>query len=242
MCAVLKDLESQDVFSGSVTKMEDDNIAFCSASLRRWWLLKRALADHNLADALKLAKEAEAFILAAEEVNSIGDTGQVPATHGESAPSAILESTQVSEMDAFSSEKRNKFDRFESSLIQTLETVCLDVDRQSSSLPKPGPSAPLNQVGVDKSENEEGLMLSNTASSSLATLVSMRQVVTFLRQCGDVVVSVSDNKFLINGRFQENANELLNRANRIRNRQGKPPFEVLVSNVADEADHAVNSP
>jgi hypothetical protein len=35
MCAALKDLEAQDVLSGSVTKMEDDNMAFCSASLRR---------------------------------------------------------------------------------------------------------------------------------------------------------------------------------------------------------------
>jgi hypothetical protein len=242
MCAALKDLEAQDILSGSVTKMEDDNMAFCSASLRRWWLLKKALADHNLVDALKLAKEAEAFILAAEEVNSRGDTGQVPTTCGESAPSAILEATQASEMDAFSSEERNKFTRFESSLIQPSEAACLDDDIQSSGLPKPGPSAPLNQVGAERSENEEVSILSNTASSSLATLVSMQQVVTFLRQCGDVVVSIPDSKFLINGRFQENATELINRANRIRNRQGKPPFEVLVSNIADEADHAVNSP
>src|SRR4051812_7671420 len=102
MCAVLDDLEAQGVFIGQVSKMGNDTMIFCDGSLRRWWLLKKALADHSLADALMLAKKAEAFITAAEEANSADGTGQgsqtSPAAEGESAPSAIPASTPASEV------------------------------------------------------------------------------------------------------------------------------------------------
>ena len=99
-----------------------------------------------------------------------------------------------------------------------------------------------NQAESDEPESEEVLMPSNTVSSSFAVLASMQEVITFLRRCDDVIVSTPEGKFLVNGRFHENATELLQRANRIRNRQGKPPFEVLAPNVAgsQEGHDAMN--
>src|SRR3954464_8889122 len=166
MCTVLNDLETQGIFFEPVSKMEDNTAKSYNGSLRRWWLLKKALADHSLADALMLAKKAEAFITAAEEANSADGTGQgsqtSPAAEGESAPSAI----PASEVDASLSEERSKFDSSESNLIQFAEAVCLDGDIRSSGLPRHRIPAPPNQAEADESGSEEVLMLSNTSSST----------------------------------------------------------------------------
>jgi len=226
--------------------MEDETATYCNGDLRRWWLLKKALAGHSLADALKLAKEAEAFITTAKKENSADSAGQLfqilPATNDESAPLAIPASTPTFEVDAFPSEKRGNFNPFESNLSQCLEAVCLDNDIRSSCLPRQRMPELPNQAEAGEAESEEVLMPSNTVSSTFAILASMQEIIKFLRQYGDVVASTPEDKFLVSGRFQENATELLSRANRIRNRQGKPPFEVLVANVAgsQEVHHTMN--
>jgi len=211
--------------------MEDDTEIFCNGSLRRWWLLKKALEDHSLADALKIAEKAEAFITAAKEANSadgISHEFQIPpAGDSESAPSAI----PASEVNAFPSEERSKFDLLESNLIQSSEAVCLDGDTRFSRFPRHRMLALSNQAEASEAESEEVLMPRNTMSPTFAVLASIQEIITFLRRCDDVIVSTPEGKFLVNGRFQENATELIHRANRIRNRQGKPPFEVLVPNV-----------
>src|SRR5205823_6400587 len=47
-------------------------------------------------------------------------------------------------------------------------------------------------------------------------------VVRFLRQQDDVVVRQNDSEFLVNGRFRLDAAQLVERANRMRVRHGKP--------------------
>ena len=61
---------------------------------------------------------------------------------------------------------------------------------------------------------------------SPAATASIDSVVRFLRQQDDVVVPQQDGKYLINGRFRMSAAELIARANRMRERQRKQPFEV----------------
>ena len=51
-------------------------------------------------------------------------------------------------------------------------------------------------------------------------------IVRYLRQQDDVVVLQENGEYLINGRFRVTRAELVIRANRMRSRQGKPPFEV----------------
>lgn len=53
---------------------------------------------------------------------------------------------------------------------------------------------------------------------------SIEEVVRFLRQQDDVVVRQNDGGFLLNGRFRLGPADLVERANRIRARQGKPAF------------------
>jgi hypothetical protein len=55
----------------------------------------------------------------------------------------------------------------------------------------------------------------------------MDDIVRYLRQQDDVVVPVGTASYLVNGRFQLNCEELLARANKIRERQGKPLFQRL---------------
>jgi hypothetical protein len=50
------------------------------------------------------------------------------------------------------------------------------------------------------------------------------EVVRFLRQNDDVVVSAGPGTYLVNGRFRESTQELIARANRIRARRNQPPF------------------
>jgi hypothetical protein len=52
-------------------------------------------------------------------------------------------------------------------------------------------------------------------------------VVRYLRQCDDVVVTAGDGAFLVNGRFREPLEQLVERANRIRTRQRLPQFVLL---------------
>ena len=53
---------------------------------------------------------------------------------------------------------------------------------------------------------------------------SIDEVVRFLRQQDDVVVRQDNGEFLVNGRFRLQPADLLERANRMRERQGKPRF------------------
>lgn len=59
---------------------------------------------------------------------------------------------------------------------------------------------------------------------SPASVVSVDEVIRYLRQQDDVVVPQGSGEFLVNARFRLDLGELVNRANRIRARQGKPEF------------------
>jgi hypothetical protein len=54
----------------------------------------------------------------------------------------------------------------------------------------------------------------------------IENVVRYLRQRGDTVVPKGEDRFLVNGRFQLNGDELISRANRMRERAGQSTFQV----------------
>jgi hypothetical protein len=55
---------------------------------------------------------------------------------------------------------------------------------------------------------------------------SIDEIVRYLRQQDDIVVSQEDGWYLVNGRFRMSVAELTARANRIRSRQQKPAFQI----------------
>jgi hypothetical protein len=56
--------------------------------------------------------------------------------------------------------------------------------------------------------------------------VSSEEIVRYLRQQDDVVVPQENGEFLVNARFCMSLADLVGRANRIRERQGKPKFDL----------------
>jgi len=56
--------------------------------------------------------------------------------------------------------------------------------------------------------------------------VSVDEIVRYLRQQDDVVVPQENGEFLVNARFHMSLADLVGRANRIRERQGKPKFDL----------------
>jgi hypothetical protein len=65
------------------------------------------------------------------------------------------------------------------------------------------------------------------AFDALSSVVSIDDLVRYLEQRGEIVVRETSGKFLVDGCFSENAEELLARANRMRTQQGLPRFALL---------------
>jgi hypothetical protein len=63
--------------------------------------------------------------------------------------------------------------------------------------------------------------------NSLLVPAGQEEIVRYLRQRDDVVVPDGANAFLVNGRFRLNFDEILARANKMRERQGKPLFQPI---------------
>ena len=61
-------------------------------------------------------------------------------------------------------------------------------------------------------------------------------VVRYLRRADDVVVATDDGAYMVNGRFRENLEELVKRANRIRARQRQPLFQLMPLSFARVAE------
>lgn len=75
------------------------------------------------------------------------------------------------------------------------------------------------------------------ASTSL-----MEDIIRYLRQQDDVVVSQDDGGYLVNGRFPMTASELVVRANRMRARQRKPAFELRKGTLLSDGEPSKSHP
>jgi hypothetical protein len=90
------------------------------------------------------------------------------------------------------------------------------------------------EIAARRGERDNGQIAGERSSSIIAPVAaaarpttvagSVDDVVRFLRQQDDVVVPQGSGEFLVNARFRLQLEELINRANRIRTRQGKPEF------------------
>jgi hypothetical protein len=98
----------------------------------------------------------------------------------------------------------------------------------------------IRQSEVTPSSDEDNEIVTRPgAFDALSSVVSIDDVVRYLEQRGETVVRETRGKFLVDGCFSENVEQLLARANRIRTQQGLPHF-ALLSDVdignADERD------
>jgi hypothetical protein len=89
---------------------------------------------------------------------------------------------------------------------------------------KPQPTKEARSASADEvGTTTAGLVgITGTAETRSA---SADEVVRYLRQQDDVVVRQGEGKYLVNGRFPLTLPELIDRANKVLNRQGKPAFD-----------------
>jgi hypothetical protein len=79
------------------------------------------------------------------------------------------------------------------------------------------------------------------SDQALPHTACIADIVRYLRQQNDVVVPQEDG-FLVNGRFQMSATDLIARANRMRTRQQKPEFKFIGGNQPEKISSANGHP
>lgn len=90
----------------------------------------------------------------------------------------------------------------------------------------------LSQLQVARPRDEgsdarDEIAATSGAFDGLSSLVTLDDVVRYLRDNGETVVPETGDKFLVNGCSSENTGELLDRANRMRTREKLPRFALL---------------
>jgi hypothetical protein len=88
----------------------------------------------------------------------------------------------------------------------------------------------IEEVEATRTSDDQEIAAAIDTFDMLSSVVSIDELVTYVEKDGETVVPQRGGNFLVNGRFDENAEELLTRANRIRARQGLPRFALISSN------------
>jgi hypothetical protein len=199
---------------------------------RRCWLLIKALECATLDQAIDLARKAEDFIAGLDSGSQVTESeAQAETAAAAAEPSDRLEpkpdsrpaaSDQTSEQTRFSlsQEQREK-------LLGRLAEGGTNAELASEF------GLSLRQVqGVRLGTGRKGSKKRDRAGENIEVPTTaptpLEGVIRYLRQQDDVVVRNGDG-FLVNGRFQMSASELVSRANKMRARQHRPEFALPVA-------------
>jgi hypothetical protein len=198
---------------------------------RRCWLLIKALECATLDQAIDLARKAEDFIAGLDSGSQITVSESRVETAAGAEPSDTLErkpdgrpaaSDQPSEQTrlSLSQQQRDK-------LLERLAQGATNAELASEF------GLSLRQVqGVRLGTGRKGTKNRDRAAENIEVPTiaptPLEGVIRYLRQQDDVVVRDGDG-FLVNGRFQMSASELVSRANKMRARQHRPEFALPVA-------------
>jgi hypothetical protein len=200
---------------------------------RRLWLLHNAVRSLPFDRAIELARIAEAFV-----TGSPADQQPAGDTRVDAPPSAteVLESADQI-VQQISSNVRSVGRPLSTTKRTRLTLPVEQRERLLQRLVEGAKNAELaTEFGLSL-QQVQGLRIGcareiakrreqrgkETAHSEPIVSASIEEIVRFLRQQNDVVVS-QENGFLVNGRFRMPFADLIARANRMRSRQGKPVF------------------
>ena len=196
---------------------------------RRFWLLRRALSSgSSMVAALRTAEEAEAFLL----------TGAAPCALVGEPPD------NVNPDHAENASKR--FAAQQATLYSATPTVLLEPDQKAAITARLEAGADNGQLASEfgltprqvqgfrmqvarrgkRSDAASRRPLHGPSLPSFMTSPWTDAVVRYLRQQDDVVVAEGPGSFLVNNRFRLDYEQMLHRANRMRQRQGKPEFQI----------------
>jgi len=202
------------------------------ASHRRIWFLSKALESEPFDRALELARAADEFVagMPSEEPTHSGEAltetsttmGQEkPVSELEGAPDTAKRSQTTTPRAQLSNEHRERLiDR----LVAGAKNSEIATELGLSSKQVQG-----FRMGSAREIASRRERLQQQHSSEAA---SADEVIRYLRQQDDVVVP-QGNEYLVNGRFQLSLPGLIERANKMRDRQGKPHFKGGAPNGAE---------
>jgi hypothetical protein len=207
---------------------------------RRLWLLHNALRDLPFDRAIELARAAEAFV-AGSSVDNQADDIRVN-TEAPEAPGLEPTEQLITEISA-------ELHSVEQPIIKKSAGLALSMDRRDQLLDRLAQDAKNAELAAEfgvTSKQVQGIRMGcareiakrrdqrtrNPMHPDRAPPQTARveDIVRYLRQQDDVVVSQEDGSYLVNGRFRMSLAELTKRANRMRSRHRKPAFafELLV--------------
>jgi hypothetical protein len=214
------DITREPLHSSSDQETERDPLT------RRFWLLRQALkSGSSMAEALKIAEEVEAFLVAGAASCSSNNTpnkfaaAPLETAHGkpramlQAVPSSLLNPEEKAELSA-------RLDACNSNAQLAVEFGLTPRQVQGFRM-QVGRRAKSKIAAINPQPRAAA-----SAPASLTNSPVIDEVVRYLRQQGDVVVADGPGMFLLNGRFRLDVDQLQHRANRMRQRQRKPEFQI----------------
>jgi len=205
---------------------------FSEPASRRCWLLNKALENAPLDEALRLARAADEF-LGIDEVNAqaspngqplkewrLRSSSTAPNQDSQSADQPPIATSPCDQVEQHAGDTSTA-DHVADTADNLKDAGAVENDRLEDASNK----SDVEEAGDEPADCEPQVAM----TSSLAVLAGMDDLVRYLRQQDDVVVSAGSGKYLVNGRFHLNSEELLARANKIRQRQGKLQFQRIPS-------------
>ena len=199
---------------------------------RRTWLLYKASKTASLNDALDLARAADEFVTGASIVQSGADCSMEPAADLPTGGERTLE-TAIDVVETTTTPSKAQVDLIQLStddrerLIERLSSGATNPELASefglSRKQVQGLRLGLARKGTKWRANSEEKQ--QPAEETCAA--SPDEVVRYLREQNDMVVRNGEGGYLVNGRFQMSLPDLISRANKMRNRQGKPDFKFV---------------
>jgi hypothetical protein len=211
------------------------------ASVRRCWLLAKALECVPLDRAIELARAAEAFLNGSTpESPSVGAPEEEPPadrlpigdeqSRDPAEPPARVHSVlQKRTSLTLPAERREELlNRLAAGATNAEVAAEFGLSAQQVQGIRIGSSreiAKRREVPKEPDRQANGGSLAKTTDQIYRYLRQKDEIVRYLQQQDDVVVRQADGLFLVNGRFRMSLADLAERANRMRRRQGKPEFE-----------------
>jgi hypothetical protein len=222
-----------------------------NAVYRRTWLLHKALETAPIDDAIGLARAAEGFVTGSPTVQSgadcpiqaaadppsgdqqslepATDAGEATVTPSKAeavrAPLSADQRERLIERLAAGATNSELASEFGLSRKQAqgfrIGLARKGAKRRAGFEEKPQPIEEMRSASAEELIGFE----ENAQPPEETCSASPDEVIRYLRQQDDVVVRQGERKFLVNGRFHLALSELIDRANKMRNRQGKPGFK-----------------
>jgi hypothetical protein len=198
---------------------------------RRLLLLLKALEYAPFDRAIELARTAEGFVTGSREPLDVSVPPTITASNGvdNSADVRLSNSEPVGEpVSSGRSSVALSIEQRERLLTRFAEGA------RNAELAKEFELGPKQIQGIRmgcareiaKRRDQLSKTVAQAEQNDVMAPVLIDDIVRYLRQQDDVVVPQENGEFLVNGRFHMPLTDLIGRANRMRERQGKPKFDL----------------